>query len=147
MRDRNKELLPECSCKTGSKGSFDYLEDRLKSCRDLTSFCFSPLLKDKAVCGQYASVYGVCVWVTLGHHLSVTRIDPRVWMQAHKSPLIFSFLLLLSPRSSECLYSISVSILSIMTLPIHPLSQTFHTESNATSLGHFILIAKHSNLI
>lgn len=34
-----------------------------------------------------------------------------------------------------------------MTLPIHPPSQTFHIESKATSLGHFILIAKHSNLI
>lgn len=43
MRDKSKELLPECSCKSGSKGSFDYLEDRLKSQRDLTSLCFSHL--------------------------------------------------------------------------------------------------------
>lgn len=89
----------------------------------------------------------VCVWVTLGLHLSGTRIDPRVWMEAHKSPQIFSFLLLLFPSSSECLYSISVSIVSTVTLPIHPPSRTFHTESNATSLGHFILIAKRSNLV
>lgn len=47
----------------------------------------------------------------------------------------------------QCLYSISVSILSTMTLPIHPPWQTFHTESNAYSLGHLILIAKHSNLV
>lgn len=88
-----------------------------------------------------------CVWVTLGLHLSGTRIDPRVWTQAHKSSQILSFLLVLFPSSSECPYSISVSILSTMTVPIHPPSQTFHTESNATSLGHFILIAKHSNLV
>lgn len=68
-------------------------------------------------------------------------------MQAHKSAQIFSFLLLLFPSSSECLYNISVSILSTMTLPTHPPSQTFHTESNLTSLGHFILKAKHSNLV
>lgn len=34
-----------------------------------------------------------------------------------------------------------------MTQPIHPPSQTFHTQSNVTSLGHFILIAKHSNTV
>lgn len=35
-----KKLLPECYFKSGSKGSFDYLEDRLKSQRDLTFLCF-----------------------------------------------------------------------------------------------------------
>lgn len=37
-----------------AKGSFDYLEDRLKSQCDLTSFCLFlslTLLKDKTVCG------------------------------------------------------------------------------------------------
>lgn len=36
-RVRYEEQLAECSCKSRLKGSFDYLEDRLKFQRDLTS--------------------------------------------------------------------------------------------------------------
>lgn len=60
-------------------------------------------------------------------------------MQTHETPQIFLFLLPLLPRSSECFYSISVSILS-NTDPANTTSlwQTFHMESKATFLGHFI---------
>lgn len=84
--------------------------------------------------------------MTLGLHFCGPRIDPGVWMQAHKSAQIFSFLPFPS-GSVECLCSVFCSHLC----PLWPCQYTHplkhFSQSNLTSLGHFILKAKHGNLV
>lgn len=86
------------------------------------------LMKDKAGCGQYA---GSCVWKTFGLYL-VQGLTPASeckhgYLQKSFHLLFFCF------HSDQSLSNIPVSILSTVTLPIHPPSETFHL----TSFGHY----------
>lgn len=90
------------------------------------------------------------VWVYVSDtcfHLSGTRIDLGVWMQTHQTPEIFSFLFPLLPSSSVFLQYFCFHLSNTDPANTTTLSQTFHIESKATFLGHFIPIAKHNNLV
>lgn len=111
----------------------------------MTSLLFASLstLKDKAICGQYVSV---CEWSLVSICL-VQGLTLESKCEHTKLQRSFHFSSSCFPAVPSVSTVFLFSFLSTMTLPIHPPSQIFYTKSNVTSLGHFILIAKQSNLV
>lgn len=124
---KNEEVVSEYS-----EDSFDYLKGRLESQHDLGTFGFSDLWKIRLDVGSMRA--RVCE----RHLVSIRYKD---WPQRLNASTDICKNLFICSSSVSIRFKVSpifrFSILSTVTLPIHPPSETFHAKSNLTSFGHF----------